>query len=330
VRAVANSNGHVVARTDHQAFGEEIGVGVGLRKIEQGYSADKATRQGYGLTENHTATGQQHTWFRKLETQAGRWTSPDPYKGSMNIGDPQSFNRYSYVSNEPTNFVDPSGLMQMCFYEPWTVCVDGSCETTYELSFCIGGGGGWGWGPVEIPIELPPGGVPGGGGGGVGGSTAQSMTSECLDKLNALLKTLLGEKAFAKLTNRETQASGFEALMANFLLAGRVIGVIGGNSNYNPGTGIITMNIDPSRGEGFAGAWVATQRLELIHELLHGARPSGFSHRDIYKAMADVDGLDFRKFSKDREKELKAQGAKKNDDSMYRDEMNRWIRKYCE
>ncbi|HCA56917.1 MAG TPA: hypothetical protein DEP46_02910 [Blastocatellia bacterium] len=35
VRAVANSNGHVVARTDHQAFGEEIGVGVGLRKVKE-------------------------------------------------------------------------------------------------------------------------------------------------------------------------------------------------------------------------------------------------------------------------------------------------------
>jgi len=104
------NDGHVVARTDHQAFGEEIGVGVGLRKIEQGYSADKATRQGYGLTENDESSGQQHTWFRKLETQAGRWTSPDPYKGSMQLGDPQSFNRFAYVLNDPVNTVDPSGL----------------------------------------------------------------------------------------------------------------------------------------------------------------------------------------------------------------------------
>jgi hypothetical protein len=41
---------------------------------------------------------------------AGRWTRPDPYKGSMKLGNPQSFNRYSYVNNKPTNFVDPSGL----------------------------------------------------------------------------------------------------------------------------------------------------------------------------------------------------------------------------
>jgi RHS repeat-associated protein len=110
VRAVTNSNGFVVSRTDHQAFGEEIGWSVGLRSIEQGYSADKVTRQSYGLTENDQATGQQHTWFRKLETAAGRWTRPDPYKGSMKLGNPQSFNRYSYVLNDPINLVDPSGL----------------------------------------------------------------------------------------------------------------------------------------------------------------------------------------------------------------------------
>ncbi len=109
VRTVTNSNGFVVARTDHQAFGEDIGVGVGLRKVEQGYSADKTTRQGYGLTENDSS-GLSHTWFRKLETVAGRWSSPDPYKGSMRLGNPQSFNRYSYVVNTPTNLIDPSGL----------------------------------------------------------------------------------------------------------------------------------------------------------------------------------------------------------------------------
>jgi hypothetical protein len=28
----------------------------------------------------------------------------------MSLGDPQSFNRYSYVGNDPVNFIDPSGL----------------------------------------------------------------------------------------------------------------------------------------------------------------------------------------------------------------------------
>jgi RHS repeat-associated protein len=115
VRTVTNNNGFAVARTDHQAFGGDVGYGTGQRSIDKGYSSDPATRQGYGLTERDEATGQDHTWFRKNENLAGRWTSPDPYNGSMDLGDPQSFNRYSYVNNQPNNFVDPSGLMMRYF-----------------------------------------------------------------------------------------------------------------------------------------------------------------------------------------------------------------------
>jgi len=188
VRAVANSNGHVVARTDHQAFGEEIGVGVGLRKIEHGYSADRATRQGYGLTENDESSGLNHTWFRKLENQAGRWTSPDPYNGSMSVGNPQSFNRYSYVENQPTNFVDPSGLFLevVCLPNHW----DPSTATlTAGACFVIFSGVGLGSGgmpqPVgTIPFENPPVGG-GGGGGGVpsnGGGTSQLVSTDPNDQ----------------------------------------------------------------------------------------------------------------------------------------------------
>ncbi len=51
VRTVSNANGYVVARTDHQAFGGDVGYGTGQRSVEQGYNSDPATRQGYGLTE---------------------------------------------------------------------------------------------------------------------------------------------------------------------------------------------------------------------------------------------------------------------------------------
>jgi len=30
----------------------------------------------------------------------------------MSIGGPQSFNRYSYVQNDPVNLIDPSGLLK--------------------------------------------------------------------------------------------------------------------------------------------------------------------------------------------------------------------------
>lgn len=36
--------------------------------------------------------------------------SPVIYLGSMRVSDPQSFNRYAYVENDPANFTDPTGL----------------------------------------------------------------------------------------------------------------------------------------------------------------------------------------------------------------------------
>jgi RHS repeat-associated protein len=66
--------------------------------------------QRYASMERDDTTGLDHTWWRKLENSSGRWTSPDPYHGSMAGRRPQSFNRYSYVENDPINLVDPSGL----------------------------------------------------------------------------------------------------------------------------------------------------------------------------------------------------------------------------
>lgn len=109
-RAVLSNSGFVLARNDYTTFGEEIGSGVGLRTAQQGFGSSVNVRQKYGLTERDDATGIDHTWFRKHENRAGRWTSPDPYNGSMSLGNPQSFNRFSYVENQPTNFIDPSGL----------------------------------------------------------------------------------------------------------------------------------------------------------------------------------------------------------------------------
>ena len=112
-RAVMNNSGSssvILARHDYLPFGEEIWAGVGLRTTSQTYGATDGNRLKYGMTERDDATGLDHTWWRKLESLSGRWTSPDPYTGSMAVGDPQSFNRYSYTQNDPVNFVDPTGL----------------------------------------------------------------------------------------------------------------------------------------------------------------------------------------------------------------------------
>jgi RHS repeat-associated protein len=109
-RVVTNEAGGVVSRHDELPFGEQVWAGAGQRTAGQGYGQTDGVRQQWALTEWEKATGLQHTWWRKYDPWAGRWTSPDPYQGSMNLGDPQSFNRYSYVENDPVNMVDPTGL----------------------------------------------------------------------------------------------------------------------------------------------------------------------------------------------------------------------------
>jgi RHS repeat-associated protein len=107
-RVVTDAAGAPVVRRDYEPYGAEVGAGVGQRTSAQKYGAAEGTRQRYGGMERDGAL--DHAAWRKYDRASGRWTSPDPYTGSMRAGDPQSFNRYAYVGGDPVNFVDPSGL----------------------------------------------------------------------------------------------------------------------------------------------------------------------------------------------------------------------------
>lgn len=109
-RAVMNSTGAVLSRHDYLPFGEEVDAGVGMRVGNQGYNVADGVRQKYAGMETDDASGMAHTLWRQYESRSARWTGPDPYGGSMTVADPQSFNRYTYVNNDPVNQVDPTGL----------------------------------------------------------------------------------------------------------------------------------------------------------------------------------------------------------------------------
>jgi RHS repeat-associated protein len=92
---------------------------------EADYFPFGSLRQVYAssVNNNYEFTGYEYDSdtgynYANARFDAGRWgrfLSPDPYSGSMNITNPRSLNRYSYVSNDPTNLVDPSGL----YTAPW-------------------------------------------------------------------------------------------------------------------------------------------------------------------------------------------------------------------
>jgi RHS repeat-associated protein len=189
-RALMNNNGSgtstVISRHDYLPFGEEIWAGVGLRSTTQKYATTNNVRYRFALTERDEATGLDHTWFRKYDSFAGRWTSVDPYRGSMNIRAPQSFNRYRYVRNDPLNFVDPLGL-EDC--GPGDICYIFPPSDT-------GSGTGSGGNPLGgsasdtgIVIANGPEVDPGGGSGGGQGSQPQGQQQgrrrgDCYDFAN--------------------------------------------------------------------------------------------------------------------------------------------------
>lgn len=138
VRALMNNSGSgsstIVARHDYLPFGETIWAGVGLRTTTQKYATTNGARHRFAQTEQDEATGLDHTWYRKYDSFAGRWTSPDPLSG--NVANPQSFNLYTYAGNDPVNLIDASGLRP---------CVPGTIDASCDSS----GFGGWGWGDIS-------------------------------------------------------------------------------------------------------------------------------------------------------------------------------------
>ena len=91
--------------------------------------------------EHDSESNLEHTWFRQLSTTEGRWLSPDPYSGSMDLTDPQSLNRYAYVGNGPVNKVDPLGLV--------TPMAD--CDTHLDARcYFDGGRGGENWKEFDL------------------------------------------------------------------------------------------------------------------------------------------------------------------------------------
>ncbi len=65
------------------------------------------------LERRDADTGLDSTLFRMYASTQGRWLSPDPLAGD--ILNPQSLNRYAYVANNPSNRIDPLGLLSSIF-----------------------------------------------------------------------------------------------------------------------------------------------------------------------------------------------------------------------
>jgi RHS repeat-associated protein len=98
-----------VSRHDYLPFGEEIPAN--FRTNIPGYATVDNLRQKFTSYEADAETGLNFAQARYQSPMQGRLTSADPFAGSAAVTDPQTFNRYTYVRNNPVNSTDPSGAV---------------------------------------------------------------------------------------------------------------------------------------------------------------------------------------------------------------------------
>jgi RHS repeat-associated protein len=120
--------------------------------------------------------------YREQHSTEGRWISPDPAGiNAVDPTNPQSWNRYAYVLNNPLGNVDPLGLdatayqwIGKCLYQsdgtnsttsgPGGIIITTETWSPWSLLWCAGGS------PVGAAAAL------GGGGGGGGGASKATCT----------------------------------------------------------------------------------------------------------------------------------------------------------
>lgn len=122
-RLVVDKTGSLsgVTRHDYLPFGEELMVGMGNGSIRtgaggMGYQAD-SVRQKFTGKDRDIETGLDYFGARYYSNIQGRFTSPDQPFADQEEEDPQSWNLYSYVRNNPVLFVDPFGLWRRVYLD---------------------------------------------------------------------------------------------------------------------------------------------------------------------------------------------------------------------
>ena len=158
VRAVTDYAGVVEETCPSLPFGDTLGV--------QQNSACPQQDSFAGLSGSRQTRLDDAVW-RSYSPATGRWMSPDPYNGSYSLTNPQSFDRYAYVGNNPLGFTDPSGLdpITSTFYittwgcgsctaaavNPIAIAVVAGIALVAEVTYALG----W-WSPPQFHGSLKP------------------------------------------------------------------------------------------------------------------------------------------------------------------------------
>src|SRR5262249_53376870 len=107
----------------------------------------------FGSYKRDSETGLDYAVNRYHSSGDGRFLSPDPYDGSIDLRDPGSWNRYSYTGGDPVNSNDPNGLAWILVGGRW-------CSSLNPNDVCYDPGEGteaslWGQLGIVIPESDP-------------------------------------------------------------------------------------------------------------------------------------------------------------------------------
>ncbi len=127
-RLLTALNQSVVQNLDYLPFGE-------VNSSNSGYGTHEFTGD-----ERDSDSGNDYAMARFYINRFGRFSCVDPLLGRP--GDPQSWNRYVYVRNNPTNNVDPSGMGFLDFLVNF-----------FKMLLSIFTGGKFGW---SVPVPGTP------------------------------------------------------------------------------------------------------------------------------------------------------------------------------
>jgi len=102
-RLMTDATGAVTWKQDYSAFGGDLGT-----------PSTGNTHKFTGHLQD-AATGQYYAKARYFTTQLGRWSQPEPLlrgvPGKKFLANPQMLNPYVYCLNNPTQNIDPNGLI---------------------------------------------------------------------------------------------------------------------------------------------------------------------------------------------------------------------------
>lgn len=108
--SVTTSAGAIQVALSYDAYGKRRGpTWSGSPSGADWASVASTTRRGYTQHTMLDNLGLAHMNGRIADLQLGNFLSADPFV--PNVFDPQSYNRYSYVMNNPLTFIDPSGFV---------------------------------------------------------------------------------------------------------------------------------------------------------------------------------------------------------------------------